>query len=96
MDLYSVAPFISSITFSLGNLASFPPILLYLGPETMMPLGSFLAASIGILLVFWRHVVTLVSSSFNRVFHRKRSLAETNSELNSDMHPEIHTEMTPD
>jgi hypothetical protein len=46
-------------------------ILLYLGPETIMPVGSFLAAALGLFLIFWRQVTTLFRSSLKRVFSRK-------------------------
>jgi hypothetical protein len=45
--------------------------LLYLGPETIMPLGSFLAAAVGILLVFWRQATLFLRSAFHRVLGRK-------------------------
>ena len=35
-------------------------ILLYLDPGSMMPLGTGLAAIIGILLIFWQRVVRFV------------------------------------
>jgi hypothetical protein len=37
----------------------------YLGPETTLPLTSVLAATVGILLIFWRSVLGLGK----RVFH---------------------------
>ncbi len=56
---------------SLIWLASHTPVLLYLGPETIMPVGSFLAAALGLFLIFWRQVTTLFRSSLKRVFSRK-------------------------
>jgi hypothetical protein len=38
--------------------------LLYMGPETIMPLASILAAIVGILLIFWRYI----SGFFRRMF----------------------------
>ncbi len=32
----------------------------YFGPDTIMPLGSAIAAGIGILLMFWRRVMIFV------------------------------------
>jgi hypothetical protein len=37
---------------ALGSIA-----LLYLGPETLMPVASVLAAIVGVVLIFWRFVV---------------------------------------
>ena len=37
--------------------------LLYIGPETILPLTSFVAAVVGILLMFWRWVVGIFRKS---------------------------------
>jgi len=39
--------------------------LLYVGPDQILPLTSFLSAIIGVLLIFWRYVVGFVQ----RVWH---------------------------
>jgi len=55
-------------TLTLSLVTSFDPshsvhalsqwlILLYMGPDTMMPLASALAAIIGTLLMFWHRLV---------------------------------------
>jgi hypothetical protein len=48
---------------------------MYIGPEVMMPLASALAAITGVLLMFWRRVVTfaratgqIVSRTWSRLF----------------------------
>ena len=33
---------------------------MYIGPETLMPVASALAAIVGVLLMFWRRTVALV------------------------------------
>jgi hypothetical protein len=46
---------------------------MYIGPETMMPLASALAAVAGVLMMFWRRVVGFVRSAFtafSRIFAR--------------------------
>jgi len=50
---------------------------MYIGPETIMPLASALAAVGGVLLMFWRKVAGLtrmtfqwVSRTFLRIFAR--------------------------
>jgi len=40
-------------------------MLLYVGPDQILPLVSFLGAIIGVLLIFWRYVV----ASVRRVWH---------------------------
>lgn len=52
------------------------PILLgYVGPETMLPLASVLAAVTGVILVFWKYVFGLIRRVFAAVFFRKRKTA---------------------
>lgn len=46
---------------SLPEVSQFlPVILLYIGPETMLPLASALAAIAGVLLMFWQRFVGLL------------------------------------
>jgi len=55
-----------------SNVASFAPIImLYIGPETMLPLLSGLAALGGVLLMFWQRFVGLVRKIW-RVILRKQ------------------------
>jgi hypothetical protein len=48
----------------LWNLGHQSIVLLYLGPETIMPLASILGAIIGFLLIFWR----LILRFFKKIF----------------------------
>lgn len=41
-------------------------VLLYLGPETIMPLASILAAVLGFLLIFWRWIANFIKKIFRR------------------------------
>ena len=50
---------------------------MYVGPETLMPLASVLAAITGVLMLFWRRTVGMarasaqfVSRTFSRLFSR--------------------------
>ena len=50
---------------------------MYIGPETLMPLTSILAAIAGVLMLFWRKTVAafkssvgFVSRTFGRLFSR--------------------------
>jgi hypothetical protein len=50
---------------------------MYIGPETLMPLASILAAITGVLMLFWRKTIgvirsgaELVSRTFGRLFSR--------------------------
>lgn len=40
--------------------------LFYLGPETIMPLASILAAIVGFLLIFWRAIVKGIKKVFGK------------------------------
>jgi hypothetical protein len=47
------------------------PILAYLGPETMLPVASVLAAAVGFLLICWRYVLRAVTAPFRSLFGKK-------------------------
>jgi hypothetical protein len=36
-----------------------PLMLLYVGPDQILPLTSFLGALVGILMIFWRYLVSV-------------------------------------
>lgn len=50
---------------------TFPPVLLYLGPDIFLPLTSALAAIIGIVLMFWRRFVA-ICHKLRHMFSRGR------------------------
>ncbi len=50
-------------------------VLLYIGPETFMPILSALAAVGGVLLIFWRNVMAFFRKAFN--FFRHKDEAES-------------------
>jgi hypothetical protein len=41
---------------------------MYIGPETLMPVASALAAIVGVLLMFWRRTVALVRAGLSKAF----------------------------
>lgn len=45
-------------------------VLLYVGPDQILPLTSLLGAIIGILLIFWQYVVGLASKVWHRLLRR--------------------------
>jgi hypothetical protein len=62
----------------LDNLASstavfqyLPIMMLYIGPETMLPLASALAAIGGVLLIFWHRFVGLVQKLWRLIFRKQ-------------------------
>jgi len=58
--------------------------LLYLGPETMMPLVSFLAAALGILLIFWRYIFRFIK----RIFGIKEKPSAAEDEITPYVEPD--------
>lgn len=47
-------------------------LLGYIGPETMLPLASILAAGVGVILMFWRYIIQLIRRLFGAIFRRKK------------------------
>jgi len=47
-------------------------IVLYIGPETFMPVLSAIAAAAGVILMFWRNLVSMVK----KLFRGKSSMAQ--------------------
>jgi hypothetical protein len=47
------------------------PVLLYIGPETLLPLTSALAAIFGVLLIAWHKVLAIVTKVW-RLFLRNQ------------------------
>jgi hypothetical protein len=45
-------------------------LLLYIGPDQILPLTSVLGAIIGILLMFWRYIVSLAGRVWQLLFRR--------------------------
>ncbi len=39
----------------------------YLGPDTLMPLASILAAVLGFFLIFWKLIVRIVKKTYRRI-----------------------------
>jgi hypothetical protein len=51
---------LDKLDFSIDVVQNLPIILLYIGPETMLPLASALAAIGGLLLMFWHRLIGLL------------------------------------
>lgn len=57
----------------IGSLARVPAVLLYVGPDQIMPLASVLSAIIGVALMFWHKLVGLVRKCVGLFTRRGRS-----------------------
>jgi hypothetical protein len=64
----------SGSSFSLASIA-----LLYLGPDSIMPIASVIAAILGVILIFWRYILSSIKKGF-RFIRRK---------LNKDVEEEL-------
>jgi len=49
------------------SIQSLPSMILYAGPDPLLPLASFLGAVIGILLIGWQRLVMFVRRAFQFV-----------------------------
>ena len=71
----------------LSTLGSQSVLLLYLGPETIMPLASILGAVVGFLLIFWRLLLKPFKKAFGFLNNENREPSTANpsaAELQSD------------
>jgi hypothetical protein len=59
-----------TVGVSISIVQYLPIMILYIGPETMLPLASALAAIAGVLLIFWQRFVGLLCK-FWRLIVRK-------------------------
>ena len=63
-------------------------LLGYIGPETMLPLASILAAGVGVILMFWRYIIQLIRRMFGaifRIFHRKKKNVDAGTALPNNL-----------
>jgi hypothetical protein len=75
-DLFALVPRVLP-----SGAASQLVVFLYLGPQTVLPLASFLAATLGILLLFGRQIVSLVRRGFRAVRRRIKVVPPDEPEL---------------
>ena len=61
-----------------------PNIYLYLGPETILPLGSVLAALIGVILIGWRWIFAFFRKLYYKLTGKTPMSEETRVESTSD------------
>jgi hypothetical protein len=53
---------------SIDLLASF--VVLYFGPETFLPLATFVGSIVGVLMMFWRQIVAKTRRAFRFVLRK--------------------------
>ncbi len=42
----------------------------YLGPESIMPIASIIAAVIGFILILWRYILSFLKRSYKYLYHK--------------------------
>ena len=68
MTLFSLPMTAAGELLRSGHLGSL--LVLYVGPDQILPLTSFLGALVGIILIFWRYVVGLAGRVRRFIFRR--------------------------
>ena len=61
---------VDSVRTALGAITRSPTVLLYVGPDQLMPLTSILGAIVGVALIFWNKIVTLTRKGLS-LFSRR-------------------------
>jgi hypothetical protein len=51
-------------------ITSFTSGLMYLGPESIMPIASVLAAIIGVILILWRYLIGIIKRAYKYLYHK--------------------------
>jgi hypothetical protein len=65
----------------LPGSSSAPVVFLYFGPETVLPLASFIAAAAGVILMFWRNILAMI----RKVLRRGSAPVEVRDDLDMDL-----------
>jgi len=68
MSVHSLA--LSSAIDLLRPEHFWPVLVLYVGPDQILPLTSLLGAIFGLILIFWRYVVGLAGKVWQLLFRR--------------------------
>jgi len=61
---------IQNLLLNISESQLLPIVILYVGPETLLPLTSALAAIVGVVLIVWRQLVAFLSRVW-RIFTRR-------------------------
>ncbi len=56
-----------------GSLERLPAVLLYVGPDQIMPLASVLSAIVGVAIMFWHRLVGLIRKCVGVFTRRART-----------------------
>jgi hypothetical protein len=56
-------------------------IIAYLGPQTVLPIASALAAAIGFILMFWRYIASTARKALRAMFKHESPDAAAKSDM---------------
>jgi hypothetical protein len=65
--------------------SSNPIMFLYFGPEVVLPIASFLAAAAGVILMFWRQIVSFVRKGTRLVLRKGDAPVAVRDDLDMDL-----------
>ena len=63
---------VESARATLGLLTRSATVMLYVGPDQIMPITSVLSAIVGVLLMFWVRIVGFVARTWTAMTRRSR------------------------
>ncbi len=62
-------------------------IVLYLGPNNVMPLASILAAIVGFILIFWRLILKAIRNFFHTILRRNQTTSQQDESVAAEHEP---------
>jgi hypothetical protein len=62
-----------------------PVVFLYFGPETVLPVASMIAGIIGVVLMFWRYILSSTRKLFKQVSKSETASADTGNDLEANV-----------
>lgn len=68
-----------SIAILSTSLRHIPSVVLYIGPDQIMPLTSILGAIVGVALMFWNRIVGLAHKLFTMIGRRDDTSSKPSS-----------------
>lgn len=81
--LFDLAHLVSGLMS--GSSTSAPVVLLYFGPETILPLASFLAAAAGVILMFWRQILVTIRKAYRMVLRKGDEPVQVRDDLDMEL-----------
>lgn len=79
---------IGLLTSTLSDATTISILRSYLGPDTLMPLASAVAAAVGVSLVFWQRFTIMIRTTYHRIFSRNHEEDEEDIFGNSSRCPD--------